>query len=64
MRERDMAKNDEPTAKAAASAHKVVVVPRMTEDQLAFLRDISLTPADFDRSIVVGGPSRARPVSV
>lgn len=39
---------------------KVVDVPRPTPDQLDFLKRTSLRPDPYDRSIIVGGPSRVR----
>lgn len=56
-----MTKSDTTAQKAAATVTpKVLVVPRPTPDQLEFLRGVNLTPATFDRSIVVGGPARSR----
>lgn len=57
-----MSSSDQPGGDHVATARKVVVIPRLTEDQLAFLRDINLSPAEFDRTIVVGGPARSRTV--
>lgn len=58
-----MANNDKPATETVEAAPKVVTVPKMTADQLDFLRSINLKPADYDRTIVVGGPARARPIT-
>ena len=50
---------DKPADTAAAKMRsKVVEVPRPTPDQLQFLKRTSLRPSQYDRTIVVGGPSR------
>jgi len=51
-------KTETPTATPMRA--KVVEVPRLTPDQLEFLRNTNLRPGSFDRNVVVGGPSRVR----
>lgn len=44
----------------APAKPKVVTVPRPTPDQLQFLQRTNLRPGQYDRKVVVGGPSRLR----